>query len=74
MKEKEILMKPLLFISTLIGAWSIGIGFRFLMMRTEDIYRINNWDKFFDWGILFLLGVLLLLLTIILYIKNKRSE
>lgn len=69
---KEILMKPLIFISTLTAAWSIGIGFRFLMMSTEDIYRINSWDRFFDWGILFLLGVSLFLLTLFVAYKLKE--
>ena len=37
-----------------------------------DIYRINNLDKFFDWGILFLLGILLFLL--ILFIAYKMMK
>jgi hypothetical protein len=66
--------KAFLFIISLTSAWCMGIGFRFLMMGTTDTYLINPFDKFFDWGILALLGLILFISTIYFTIKISNGE
>ncbi len=49
---------------SLTSAWMIGAGFRFIMMKPTEIYTYSLFDKFFDWGIMFILGLLLFIYTI----------
>ena len=70
---KRAIMKPFFFLTSLSAAWMMGIGFRFLMMSEREIYINNSFDKFFDWGILIILGLLLFITTIFLYIKNNQK-
>jgi len=56
----------------LSSAWSMGTGFRFIMMKPTDIYIFTWFDKFFDYGILFGLGLFLFILTIYTFLKEKR--
>lgn len=62
------------FFLLLSSAWMIGVSFRFIMMRPDEIYTYSLFDKFFDWGVLFLLGVSLLCITVYLYFKEIRYE
>ena len=59
-------------VSLLTSAWVAGIGLRFILMGTQNIYELNTLDLFFDWGILFTLGISLLLLTIYFYVIEKE--
>jgi len=56
----------------LSSAWMMGTGFRFIMMRHDEIYTYSLFDKFFDWGILFFLGILLFILTVYTFLKEKK--
>lgn len=60
-------------LSVLSSAWMMGIGFRFIMMRHDEMYTYSLFDKFFDWGALFVLGVLLFISTIVLYLKESSK-
>jgi hypothetical protein len=57
---------------SLISAWMIGAGFRFIMMKPSEIYTYSMFDKFFDWGIMFVLGVLLFFYILYSYYREKR--
>ena len=65
------LVKTQLFLMTLTSAWCIGIGLRMLLMSETDIYRINLFDQIFDWGVLLVLGLLMMLLSIHIFVKEK---
>jgi Na+/H+-dicarboxylate symporter len=51
----------------------MGIGFRFIMMKETDTYGFSWFDKFFDWGVLFVLGLILFLFVVWDYIKEDRE-
>lgn len=51
------------------SAWMMGIGFGFLLMKPTDIYVFTLLDKVFDWGILFILGILVLIYAVYDYSK-----
>lgn len=57
----------------LSSAWMIGTGLRFIMMRHDEVYTYSLFDKFFDWGILFGLGVLLFMVTILRYLRETKQ-
>jgi len=51
------------FIISLSAAWMIGLGLRMLIeigINGNSFYVTNNFDIYFDWFLLFLLGVILL--------------
>jgi hypothetical protein len=50
-----------------------GAGLRFILMKPTDIYTYNLFDKFFDWGIMLTLGLLLLSHMIYEYIKEESE-
>jgi hypothetical protein len=54
----------------LSSAWMIGTGFRFIMMKENDMYIFSWFDKLVDWGILFACGVLLLVLVVYDFLKE----
>jgi hypothetical protein len=56
----------------LSSAWTIGIGFRFIMMQPHDIYMFSWFDKFFDWGVLFVLGMCVLIYVIYDFLKERK--
>ena len=51
------------------SGWMMGVGLRFIMMKATDLYTNSLFDKFFDWGVMFVLGILLLLYAIYDYLK-----
>jgi len=57
----------------LSSAWMMGTGLRFIMMRHDEVYTYSVFDKFFDWGILFGLGVLLFMVTILRYLRETKQ-
>jgi Na+/H+-dicarboxylate symporter len=57
----------------LSSCWMMGIGFRFIMMKETDTYGFSWFDKFFDWGVLFVLGLILFLFVVWDYIKEDRE-
>lgn len=57
----------------LSSAWMMGIGLRFVMMQPTDLYTFSWLDKFFDWGVLLMLGVVLFLVTVHGYFKDKKE-
>ena len=76
-------MKPAIgnvrfFLLSLTSAWCIGIGLRFIFMDTsKEIYVNGVFDKFFDWGGLFILGCLLFIYCIFEFgkvVKDKKVE
>jgi hypothetical protein len=60
----------LLFVGS---AWMIGAGLRFVMMRPSEIYTYSIFDKFFDWGIMFILGLILFAYTLYGFYAEKRE-
>lgn len=56
------------------SAWMIGIGFRFILMQEHHIYYHSLFDKFFDWGGLFLFGTTVFYITIFDYLEEKKNE
>jgi hypothetical protein len=56
----------------LSSAWMMATGLRFVLM-TEEAYFINLFDKIFDWGVLLLLGILLLTWNAHSYYKERRK-
>ena len=61
--------RALLFLSS---AWMMAIGLRFMLM-TEEAYFINLFDKFLDWGGLFLFGLALLIWSLYDFWKSKEK-
>jgi len=59
----------------LSSAWMIGTGIRFLILTLGRTYKyeVSLLDKIFDWGILTLLGVILLIWTVYQYYKSKEK-
>jgi hypothetical protein len=56
----------------LTSAWMTGAGFRFIMMEPSDIYTYSIFDKFFDWGIMFALGITLFAYAIYGFYVERR--
>jgi len=53
-----IKIRPML--TWLLSIWSLSIGLRFLLSRfNNEIYKLNEFDFFFDWCILFTLGTII---------------
>jgi hypothetical protein len=69
-----IVFKKYRMLLLLSSAWSMGTGFRFIMMQPHDLYIFSWFDKFFDWGVLFFLGILLFILTIYTFLKEEKNE
>jgi len=63
MVERKKAVQTRFFLFSLISAWCIGIGLR-VLLAGERVYLPNLFDKFFDWGGLFLLGVVMLVYTV----------
>ena len=54
-------------------AWAIGIGLRFIVsyMRGSEIYLVNRFDTFFDWGLLVASGLLTLIDELVRFWRKK---
>jgi len=50
----------------------IGAGLRFVMMKPSEIYTYSLFDKVFDWGIMFILGILLFAYTLYRHVVEGR--
>ena len=49
----------------LLGIWSMGIGIRFIISNyLKEIYRVNGLDLIFDWSILTLLGIIIVIISV----------
>lgn len=67
---EKFVMKKKFFLFTLIACWCIGIGFRGIM---DSSGNVPMFDKFFDWGILFFLGLSLFIYTIYSVTKDNKK-
>jgi hypothetical protein len=56
------------------SGWMMGIGLRFFLMQPTDTYVSSLFDKFFDWGVMFVLGILLLIYAVYDYLKSGRYD
>lgn len=70
--DKMGMLKRYRALLLLSSAWMIGAGFRFIMMRHDDVYTYSLFDKFFDWGIMSLLGVIVLIYVIYDFLKEDK--
>lgn len=66
-------MNKRFFLFTLISCWCMGIGLRFVLMAENDVYTFSWFDKLFDWGILFFLGLILFAFTIHSVINENKN-
>jgi hypothetical protein len=57
---------------SLTSAWMIGAGLRFIMMKPSEIYTYSLFDKVFDWGIMFILGIFLFTYTLYRHVVEGR--
>jgi len=58
----------------LSSVWMIGSGLRFLMMKDVDMYMINWLDRIFDWGMMLVLGLILLVAVVYEYGRQERIQ
>jgi len=75
--KKAVIMNPKFFILTLSSAWMIGTGLRMIIgIYCGMIYVGNSFDIFFDWTILLLLGIMLLLYSLHSFwkISNRKGS
>jgi energy-converting hydrogenase Eha subunit F len=72
MKNKLLLRY---FLSSLCGAWMIGISLRFIIdgYLNKQLYQTNGFDACFDWGILLLLGFFVFVLIFFDIRKHYRE-
>ena len=73
MKLKKIFTKHRLLL-LFSSAWMMATGLRFLLMQEYNYYSANLFDKVFDWGILFILGTLMLITTVYKFIKGGKND
>ena len=82
--KTPLVMVSKFFLFSLTGVWCIAIGLRFLLAPSEAVYEgtvyvVNDLDRFFDWGILLVLGVIMFVFSIVSayrydkQVKNKRG-
>jgi len=65
------------FLSSLCSAWMIGIGFRLFMEGFHgDWYtvKVSGFEWFFDWYMLFVLGVILFVYSVWSELKNYNGD
>ena len=70
------MFKKYYFLLSLCSAWMIGIGFRMMMesfTKGDVLIKISGFELWFDWIIMFLLGIGLLLFLGWDYIKNDKK-
>ena len=61
-------------IRLLLGIWATGIGLKFIIGYIQgNIYEYRFFDIVFDWGILFILGIINILAVIINYYMEKNK-
>ena len=56
------------------SGWMIGIGLRFFLMQPTETYHFSLIDRFFDWAVLCVLGILLLLFAIYDYLRAEGDS
>jgi len=64
------IFSPYRILLLLSSAWMMGTGLRFIIMQEYNYYQANLFDKIFDWGGLFVLGLLIMVSTIYKFIKK----
>lgn len=59
----------------LSAMWMIGTSIRFLLLQTDKTYAYDAilLDKIFDWGIMLILGLTILIWVIYNYYKSKEK-
>ena len=77
-------MRSKLIVIWLLGIWAIGIGLKFIISTLDnnihfyDVSPSNTLDLFFDWGMLFILGLTSLIISIkewsVKKCKGKQKE
>jgi hypothetical protein len=72
MKKMKISARYRMLLS-LTSAWMTGAGLRFIMMKPSEVYTYSVFDKVFDWGIMFVLGLLLFLYTMYRYVVEEKT-
>lgn len=72
-KNKSQNLGKLRYLLLLVSAWCMGIGLRFIMMNVGSEIYVNGWfDKIFDWGILFTLGLIVFIISIYDYLTERK--
>lgn len=72
---EKIQLGKLRYLLLIVSAWCMGIGLRFIMMKIgKEVYINGLFDKIFDWGVLFSLGVIVFTICIYDYIKQKKPS
>lgn len=64
LSERFLVRDSCFFFFSLCSAWMIGVSLRFMMMQSFEFYVLNHLDLFFDWCVLFFLGVLLFVYSV----------
>lgn len=71
--KKQQNLGRLRYLLLIVSAWCIGIGLRFILMEVGSEVYVNGWfDKIFDWGILFTLGIIVFTICIYDYVTQKN--
>jgi len=68
------MLKKYYFLLSLSSAWMLGIGLRFLIMSSNSLYVVNLLDRFYDWGIMFFLGLFLLVVCVFDYFFVEKKQ
>lgn len=58
------------FLFLVNGAWTFAIGLRFFLMPYDYIYKINSFDKLFDWFPLIVFGIFFIFIGISFFIEK----
>lgn len=75
--KKTLVTNSKFIIFLLASAWMIGISIRMIIgicYNNHTVYFANNFDLFFDWIILLLLGCALLIYSIYLFLLQKKPK
>jgi len=59
----------------LLSIWGFGISLRFIVSYFQNVtYKINTLDVFFDWGILFVTSIIVLLISLYEFVKSLKEK
>jgi hypothetical protein len=73
---RPLAMIPRFFLPSLCAAWMIGIGLRFIFdgFFNKNVFSVNVFDVWFDWGVLVVLGLSLFIYSTFRALKETREE
>ena len=74
--KKLFVLNNRFFILSLASAWCIGIGFRMLIEGLNKQWftvEVSGFFGFFDWGVLFIIGIILFIFSIKDFYRNKNE-